>query len=108
MPVRKTLLCCLLTALGAVACMIDKRVCDERLSKTDFKAERDASLTGTNADSNRIPGLEPEYRLGRVLPSPGYIRDNVQYFPKGTDFPLTKELNAQQAAEAEAAERLAR
>lgn len=41
------------------------------------------------------------YEVGQVLPSPYYMRDDVQYFPKGPAFPLANELNAQQAAEAE-------
>jgi hypothetical protein len=48
------------------------------------------------------------YELGQVLPSPGFLRDDIQYFPKGTDFPLSQELNAMQAAEAEKAANLAR
>jgi hypothetical protein len=41
------------------------------------------------------------YQIGQVLPSPYHIRDDIQYFPKGPDFPLANELNAMQAAEAE-------
>ena len=41
------------------------------------------------------------YELGQVLPSPYHMRDDIQYFPKGPQFPLTNELNAMQAAEAE-------
>lgn len=39
---------------------------------------------------------------GQTLPSPGYLRDDVQYFPSGPDFPHTntvaahKQYNAQQ------------
>lgn len=56
-----------------------------------------------------IPGM-PEYFLGTVLPTPGFIRDGdgCEHWPKPTDFPLQKELNAQQTAESDAAERLAR
>ena len=43
------------------------------------------------------------YELGQTLPSPGIMRDDLQYFPKGLDFPLRNELNAQHAAEAERA-----
>ena len=25
------------------------------------------------------------YEMGQVLPSPGFLRDDIQYFPKGTD-----------------------
>lgn len=47
------------------------------------------------------------YQVGQVLPSPYYWRDDVQYFPKGPQFPLANELNSMQQAEAErqAAER---
>ena len=48
------------------------------------------------------------YEIGQVLPSPGFLRDDIQYFPKGTDFPLSQELNAMQAAEAEKSANLAR
>ena len=41
------------------------------------------------------------YQMGQVLPSPYHMRDDVQYFPKGPQFPLANELTAQQAAEAE-------
>ena len=41
------------------------------------------------------------YQLGQTLPSPGILRDDQQYFPKGVDFPLSNELNAQQQAEAD-------
>ena len=46
------------------------------------------------------------YELGQVLPSPAFLRDDIQYFPKGTDFPLSQELNAMQAAEADLPEDL--
>lgn len=39
--------------------------------------------------------------IGQVLPSPYHMRDDIQYFPKGPQFPLANELNAMQAAEAE-------
>ena len=41
------------------------------------------------------------YELGQVLPSGRHMRDDIQYFPKGPDFPLANELNAMQSAEAE-------
>lgn len=39
------------------------------------------------------------YQLGQVLPSPYHLRDDIQYFPKGPDFPLANELNAMSDAE---------
>ena len=41
------------------------------------------------------------YQLGQVLPSPYHLRDDIQYFPKGPDFPLANELNAMSDAERE-------
>lgn len=41
------------------------------------------------------------YQLGQILPSPGHLRDDIQYFPKGPDFPLANELNAMSDAERE-------
>jgi hypothetical protein len=41
------------------------------------------------------------YQLGQVLPSPGILRDDLQYFPKGPTFPLSNELNAMSSAESE-------
>lgn len=41
------------------------------------------------------------YQLGQVLPTPYFMRDDIQYFPKGPQHPLANELNAMQAAEAE-------
>lgn len=41
------------------------------------------------------------YQVGQVLPSPKYMRDDVQYFPKGPQFPLMNELNAMEQAEAD-------
>ena len=34
---------------------------------------------------------------GQVLPSPYYLQDDVQYFPPGTEFKLSKEAAAQRA-----------
>ncbi|MGL4462514.1 MAG: hypothetical protein ACRDD1_03120 [Planctomycetia bacterium] len=44
------------------------------------------------------------YQAGQVLPSGRHLRDDVDYFPKGPQFPLANELNAMQQAEAERAE----
>lgn len=41
------------------------------------------------------------YQLGQVLPTPYIFRDDIQYFPKGPDFPLANELNAMEEAERE-------
>lgn len=41
------------------------------------------------------------YQVGQVLPSAYHMRDDVQYFPRGSHFPLANELNAMQAAQAE-------
>ena len=41
------------------------------------------------------------YQVGQVLPSPHHMRDDVQYFPRGPQFPLANELNAMQSAELE-------
>jgi hypothetical protein len=48
------------------------------------------------------------YQVGQTLPSPGIMRDDLQYFPKGPDFPLSNELNALQAAEIDRATNTAR
>jgi hypothetical protein len=34
---------------------------------------------------------------GQTLPSPHYLQDDVQYFPPGPQFPLSKEAAAQKA-----------
>lgn len=39
------------------------------------------------------------YQVGQVLPSPNHLRDDIQYFPKGPQFPLSNELNAMSEAE---------
>ena len=39
---------------------------------------------------------------GQTLPSPYYMKDDLQYFPKGPEFPLTHEANALKAARANA------
>jgi hypothetical protein len=41
------------------------------------------------------------YQLGQVLPTPYFLRDDIQYFPKGPDFPLANELNAMEEADRE-------
>lgn len=41
------------------------------------------------------------YQMGQVLPSAHHMRDDIQYFPKGPQFPLAQELDAMQAAESE-------
>ena len=41
------------------------------------------------------------YQVGQVLPSGGHMYDDLQYFPKGPQFPLTNELNAMKGAEEE-------
>lgn len=41
------------------------------------------------------------YELGQALPTPYFLRDDIQYFPKGPDFPLANELNAMEEAERE-------
>ncbi len=38
---------------------------------------------------------------GQVLPSPYYLQDDVQYFPAGPEFKLSREAAAQQAARAQ-------
>lgn len=38
---------------------------------------------------------------GQTLPSPYYLSDDVQYFPAGPEFKLTREANALKAYEAE-------
>jgi hypothetical protein len=38
---------------------------------------------------------------GQTLPSPYYIQDDVQYFPPGTEFKLSREAAAQRAYRAE-------
>lgn len=40
---------------------------------------------------------------GQTLPSPYYMQDDVQYFPAGPEFKLSREAAALQAAEADAA-----
>jgi hypothetical protein len=42
------------------------------------------------------------YMVGQVLPSPYHMKDDVEYHPRGSQFPLYNELNAMQAAEEEA------
>ncbi|QDS95050.1 hypothetical protein FF011L_38340 [Roseimaritima multifibrata] len=39
---------------------------------------------------------------GQTLPSPYYLQDDVQYFPAGPEFKLSREAAALRAAEAEA------
>lgn len=39
---------------------------------------------------------------GQTLPSPYYLSDDVQYFPAGPEFKLSREAAALRAAEAEA------
>ena len=41
------------------------------------------------------------YQVGQVLPSGYHLVDDVQYFPKGPEFPLRNELNSMAAAEVE-------
>jgi hypothetical protein len=41
---------------------------------------------------------------GQTLPSPWYLQDDVQYFPPGPQFPLSKEAAAQKAVSLEAAQ----
>jgi hypothetical protein len=38
---------------------------------------------------------------GQTLPSPWYLQDDVQYFPPGPQFPLSKEAAAQKAVSLE-------
>ncbi len=40
---------------------------------------------------------------GQTLPSPQWMLDDVQYFPSGTEFKLSREATAMQAAKADAA-----
>ena len=40
---------------------------------------------------------------GQTLPSPYYLSDDVQYFPPGPEFKLSREAAAQKAAREEAA-----
>ena len=40
---------------------------------------------------------------GQTLPSPWYVDDDVQYFAPGTEFKLSREAAAMQAAKADAA-----
>lgn len=41
---------------------------------------------------------------GQTLPSPFYMQDDVQYFPPGSQFPLSKEAAAQKAVSQEQAQ----
>ncbi len=38
---------------------------------------------------------------GQTLPSPYYLYDDIQYFPAGPEFPLTREAAAMKAAKAD-------
>jgi hypothetical protein len=38
---------------------------------------------------------------GQTLPSPWYLQDDVQYFPPGPQFPLSREATAQKAVSQE-------
>ena len=49
-----------------------------------------ASLTGCQSDIG-----------GQTLPSPYYLYDDIQYFPAGPEFQLTREAAALKAAKAE-------
>ena len=40
---------------------------------------------------------------GQTLPSPWYLSDDIQYFPPGPEFKLSREAAAMKAREAEAA-----
>ncbi len=42
---------------------------------------------------------------GQTLPSPWYLQDDVQYFPPGAQFPLSKEAAAQKAVSQEQLQR---
>ncbi len=42
---------------------------------------------------------------GQTLPSPYYLGDDVQYFPPGTQFPLSREAAAQKAVSQEEIQR---
>lgn len=42
---------------------------------------------------------------GQTLPSPYYLQDDVQYFPPGPEFKLSKEAAAQKAYSQEQAQR---
>ena len=41
------------------------------------------------------------YELGQVLPSPGFLRDDIQYFPPGPEFKLSREAAAMKAYKAD-------
>ena len=41
---------------------------------------------------------------GQTLPSPFYLQDDVQYFPPGSQFPLSREAAAQKAVSLEQAQ----
>jgi len=41
---------------------------------------------------------------GQTLPSPFYLQDDVQYFPPGPQFPLSREAAAQKAVSLEQAQ----
>jgi hypothetical protein len=41
---------------------------------------------------------------GQTLPSPYYLRDDIQYFPAGPEFPLAREAAAAAARKAEVEE----
>jgi hypothetical protein len=41
---------------------------------------------------------------GQTLPSPWYLNDDVQYFPPGPQFPLSREAAAQKAVSLEQAQ----
>ena len=45
---------------------------------------------------------------GQTLPSPYYMTDDVQYFPPGSEFPLSKEAAAQKAYSADQAQQAVR
>lgn len=42
---------------------------------------------------------------GQTLPSPYYMNDDIQYFPKGSEFKLSREAAALKEARADAMER---
>lgn len=57
-------------------------------------------LIGLGAGVSAMTGCQSSIN-GQTLPSPYYLQDDVQYFPAGPEFKLSREAAALRAAEAE-------
>lgn len=73
------------------------------MTRSDLKTRLRVTLTSAALSAVVVASTGCQSSInGQTLPSAYYLQDDVQYFPAGPEFSLSREAAAMRAAEAEA------